>query len=284
MGECIYYQYKEGDYHCSRANHDIGDPEHLRRYCWGSCEDCPIYQGEESAEQRRGTDECIFYCFRDGDYYCRKDCRYLDSGTVHSLCWDRYRSCPAYTGQTDAPSPSAPGEEPEAAPAPPSGRAGENPAGEQTARRQEREHTRQAETSGGPDAPEAMGLLLSILGLALLNFGRLLWRLARTLPFWGPSAFILLLPALMVASPAAGGAAAVPVLGIVLVLSAPLYLFLHLVLIRKCRKRPGKNRFAPVCIDFLLFVLFLPVLPFLPAAYQIWWLVREKKQRGGAGI
>ncbi|PWM71879.1 MAG: hypothetical protein DBX59_07830 [Bacillota bacterium] len=30
MGECTFYEYKEGDYHCSLSNHDIGDNNHVK--------------------------------------------------------------------------------------------------------------------------------------------------------------------------------------------------------------------------------------------------------------
>lgn len=119
-------------------------------------------------------------------------------------------------------------------------------------------------------------LVFSILGLALLNAGKLLRKLIKTIHFWGPYVFTLVLSC-VVAAPAVSIIALLPIL---------LYLILHTILLLKCRKRQGKDKYRPLVISFLLYLVSFLLLGIPAVIYQIVWLVRDRKknQAGGTGI
>lgn len=288
MSECMFYRFKEGDYHCSRTNHDIGDVDFVRKYCWGSCEECPVFNGEQKGDHHRGADECIYYCMKGGNYYCQKADQYLDSDRVHSCCWGyHYRDCHVYTDS-----------EPEAASTASrdTGRAADTSrntgsAAGSTQRSSSSTTTRSASAAsdgGEGDAsflPVLFAALFAVIGAALLAAGRFLWKALKTSPFWGPYAFTVLLPVLMMLIMMPSTAVVmVPAVGVVVGLSLPVYLVLHTVLLVKCKKRQERGKYRPIYIGFALFVLGFAFALCVPAViYQIVWLVRDKKeQTGGA--
>lgn len=58
--ECIYYCFKEGDYHCSNVNKDITDSGFVKKYCWNyGYGDCPIYKGNSSGSGCYLTTACV---------------------------------------------------------------------------------------------------------------------------------------------------------------------------------------------------------------------------------
>lgn len=159
-----------------------------------------------------------------------------------------------------------------------------------TADRSDNRDDRSAEEavpSGGENDGSFLTVLLAGIGMALLGMAKLLWKLIRTLPFWGPYVFIAMLPLVMLAvmMPGAAAAAAVPVLGMLEGCALLLYPILHTVLLVRCRKRQEKGRYRPVYVAFFILILSLLILPCIPAvAYQIVWIVRDQKKRNGGGV
>ena len=130
------------------------------------------------------------------------------------------------------------------------------------------------EAAGGQtDEGSALRLILSIVGMGVLWTGKLLWRLLKTSYFWGPYVSALLLSA-VISAPAA---LFIPLLFLLL------YLLLHTVLLVKCKRRQGKNRYLPAIISFLLYLASFFLFGAPAVVYQIVWLVQEnrKKQTGG---
>lgn len=284
MSECMFYQYKDGDYHCTRTNHDIGDVDVVRKYCWGSCEECPVFNGEQKGDHHRGTDECIYYCMKGGDYYCQKAEQYLDSDRVHSCCWGyHYRDCHVYTdSEPEAASRVSSDRERTADTSRDTGTTG----GTAYGKRSDPVRTASdvsAASSGSDDDFSFLSVLFAGIGMALLGIAKILWKALKTSPFWGPYAFTLLLPVLMMLIMMPSTAVVmVPVVGVVVGLSLPAYLVLHTVLLVKCKKRQEKGKYRPIYISFVLFVLFFAVALCIPAViYQIVWLVRDKKKQTG---
>lgn len=153
--------------------------------------------------------------------------------------------------------------------------------------------TQASDSSGSPAASSGSGdndvsflfVLFAGIGMALLGIVKLLWKGIKTLPFWGPYGFSVLLPLLMVLIMMPSTAVVmVPAVGAIVGFSLPLYLVLHTVLLIKCKKRQEKGKYWPIYISFALFVLGFTIALCVPAViYQIVWLVRDKKkQTGGA--
>lgn len=248
MSECIYYEYKEGDYHCAKTNHDISDVEHVRKYCWGSCSDCPVYKGNQGEDHHRGTDECIYYCFKNNDYYCQKACKYIDKSTVDSCCRNHnYKRCTIYTGYESSSLSGQPGDSSS------STESGytedifgcEDPMSSSRGANTESKVTDSSVNTGDFSA---VSVIFSILGAIFIA----VWKFIKTIPFWGPYGSILLLPFLMTASSSgnssSGGAGVVVVFGLA-------YLVLHTILLFKCKKWNVKHKYWPIYGEFALLIL-----------------------------
>lgn len=127
---------------------------------------------------------------------------------------------------------------------------------------------RKADGGGSGGDSSALEFIFSILLSALLTMAKLLWKLAKTIHFWGPYVFSLLLSCVVIA-PA------------VLFIPLLLYMALHTVLLLKCKKRQGKGKYRPVIISFILFLVSSFLLGIPADIYLIVWLIRDKKQRDG---
>ena len=270
MSECIFYQYKDGDYHCSLTNHDISDVDHVRKYCWGSCEDCPVYRSGEKADHHRGTDECIYYCMKSGDYYCQKACQYIDSGMMHSCCRNyNYRNCYIYTdstvGDTDDNTPKTESKSTDA-----SSRNERKPSSGNVS--DASKHS--TGSSASEDDYSAISVIFSILGVIFVAA----WKLTKTIPFWGPYGSILMLAFTMHVGPSSGSSSGGS--GSVAAVFFLAYLILHTILLFKCKKWEAKHKYWPIYVGFILLIVTLFPMWAVPAvAFQIGILIYMKQQR-----
>ncbi len=260
MGNCIFYRYKEGDYHCTKTNHDISDENHVRKYCWGSCESCPVFCGEEKADHHRGTDECIYYCFRNEDYYCQKSCQYLGKSTVDRYCWHyNYRDCPTYSDKK--PDSDSSGDSNESS----------NDSSGGTSNSSSSSH------SGGTSAVSGDYSVLSVLGAIASVILLALWKVIKTIPFWLPYAVILILPFMTMQAPV-GTSSGGSVDGIFFLA----YLVLHTIFLVRRKKWDFKYKNWPIYVAFLLLVVTLKAMGGAPAvAFQIGvliWMYQQKKK------
>ena len=118
--------------------------------------------------------------------------------------------------------------------------------------------------SGSGSDSSALEIVFSIVGLALLNAGKLLRKLLKTVYIWGAYVFPLVLSCILIAPGAP-----------VILLPTLVYLVLHTVLLLKCRKRQGKGQYRPAVISFLLYLVSFLLLGIPAVIYQMIWLVRE---------
>ncbi len=274
MSECVYYKYKEGDYHCSKTNHDISDVTHVRKYCWGNCGDCPIYKGNQAADHHRGTDECIYYCFENDDYYCQKACKHIDKSMVDSCCRNHnYAHCAIYT---DFESSSLSGQPGESSAPIEYGRTKTIFEGENLSSSFGTTDAKSGATNStvNPDDYSVASVIFSIL----VSIFFAVWKFIKTIPFWGPYCSILVLPFLMIIGPSGGSSSggSVSVAGVFFFV----YLILHTILLFKCKKWTAKHKYWPIYVGFILLVTTLVAMWAVPAvAFQIGALIYMKQQR-----
>lgn len=102
--------------------------------------------------------------------------------------------------------------------------------------------TASSEASSDSDGPGVLTILLGLLVMLCMA----LWKLIKTLPFWGPYVFTGLF-GLIIASVAS--------VFVGLLLTVP-YLVFHTWLLLRCRRREGRWKYLPVVISFLISATF----------------------------
>lgn len=127
--------------------------------------------------------------------------------------------------------------------------------------------------SGGGSDGSARVSVFSFMSLTLLCAGTLLRKLIKTAPFWGPYVFTLVMSCILVAP----AALIIPMLPILI------SLVLHAVLLLKCRKREGRDKYQPVVISFLLYLVSFFLLGIPAVIYQLLWLIRNRKTKRTGG-
>ncbi len=263
MGNCVFYSFKDGNYHCGRSNHVIGDEDYVQKYCWGDCKKCPVLNSDVSADTFRDSSECIFYCMKNNDYYCKKACGYIGKDHVESCCWGyNYKKCAVYTDTIS--------EEIEEA-------AKELETEEGTHSTPESTPTHTHKSSATPTTSEDSGAVSAIfaaIGAILGGILMLIWKILKLLPFWYPLVALVLSTMLMRVGPSTSSSSGSPSGGGAFAIITLVLLVLHIVLIVRCRKKTSKLKYWPTYVEFALVVLtYLATYGWPVVLFQIAWLV-----------
>ena len=88
--ECIFYCFKEGDYHCNKSDEDILDVDFVKKYCWNyGYSDCPIYKVDSSSGGCYLTTACVVSRGLPDDCDELQTLRTFRDGYLHLSEWGR---------------------------------------------------------------------------------------------------------------------------------------------------------------------------------------------------